>query len=266
MKMLLDTQSVVLIEGIPFAKLRMKEVVDLIIRQHSQGYGGWIVTPNVDILHRLVTDTSFRALVSSESTLFTADGAPIVWLSRMLGTPLPERVTGSDIFVELVSKAAQNGKSIFLLGGNPGVAEIAADILQQMHPALCIAGCYAPPFGFEGNLEEIAKIRNFMATTRPDIIFVGLGSPKQEKVIAMMRELLPASWWLGIGVSFSFVAGDVKRAPVWMRKVGLEWFYRVMQEPKRLFKRYFLINIPFALRLFGRNLIKRMELSYNNRK
>ncbi len=258
--MLLDAQSVVLIEGVPFAKLRMKEVVDLIIHRHSQGYGGWVVTPNIDILHRLGTDASFRALVSSESTVFTADGAPIIWLSRLLGTPLPERVTGSDIFVELVSEAASNGKSVFLLGGNPGVAEIAARKLQQMYPALCLAGCYAPPFGFEGNAEEIAKIRSFMVTARPDIIFVGLGSPKQEKLIAMLRELLPCSWWLGIGVSFSFVAGDVKRAPIWMRKIGLEWFYRVLQEPKRLFKRYFLINIPFALGLFARNLLKRMGL------
>lgn len=259
--MQLNTQPVVLIEGVPFVKLGMKEVVSLIIHRHSQGYGGWVVTPNIDILHRLVTDISFRALVNSESTIYTADGAPIIWLSRLLGAPLPERVTGSDVFVELVAQAALNRKSIFLLGGNPGVAELAANKLQLMHPALCIAGCYAPPFGFEGNLEEMAKIRNFMVTTRPDIIFVGLGSPKQEKLIALLRELLPSSWWLGIGVSFSFVAGDVKRAPVWMRKIGLEWFYRVLQEPKRLFKRYFVINIPFAVVLFARNLIKRLLLS-----
>ena len=257
----MDSNPVVLIEGIPFIKLRMNEVVNLIVHRHSQGFGGWVVTPNMDILHRLVTDISFRALVNSETTIYTADGAPIIWLSRMLGTPLPERVTGSDIFVELVAQAATNGKSIFLLGGNPGVAEIAAQKLQEIHPELRVAGCYAPPFGFEGNLEEMEKIREFLVTTRPDIVFVGLGSPKQEKLIALVRDLLPTSWWLGIGVSFSFVAGDVKRAPVWMRRVGLEWFYRVLQEPKRLFKRYFLINIPFAIILFARNLIKRMLLS-----
>ena len=153
--MLSDTQPVVLIEGVPFAKLRMKEVVDLIIRRHSQGFGGWVVTPNIDILHRLVTDSHFRALVSSESTLFTADGAPIIWLSRLLGTPLPERVAGSDILVKLVSESASNGKSVYLLGGNPGVAEIAAGKLQKMYPALRLAGCYAPPFGYEGNAEEM---------------------------------------------------------------------------------------------------------------
>lgn len=258
--MQLDSNPVVLIEGIPFIKLRMKEVVNLIVHRHSQGFGGWVVTPNMDILHRLVTDISFRALVNSETTIYTADGAPIIWLSRMLGAPLPERVTGSDIFVELVAQAAANRKSIFLLGGNPGVAEIAARKLQEIHPELRVAGCYAPPFGFEGNLGEMEKIREFLVTTRPDVVFVGLGSPKQEKLIALVRDLLPTSWWLGIGVSFSFVAGDVKRAPVWMRRVGLEWFYRVLQEPKRLFKRYFLINIPFAIILFARNLIKRMLL------
>ena len=254
----LDAPPVVMIEGIPFVALRMKEVVNWIIRKHTQGQGGWVVTPNIDILRRLVTEPSFHTLVSSETTLFTADGAPIIWLSHLLGTPLPERVTGSDIFVELASEAALNGKTAFLLGGNPGVAEIAARILQQLHPALRIAGCYAPPFGFESDAEEMAKIRQFLITTHPDIIFVGLGSPKQEQLIATLRDLSPNSWWLGIGVSFSFVAGDVQRAPIWMRKIGLEWFYRVLQEPKRLFKRYFLIGIPFALGLFARTLIRRI--------
>ncbi len=258
----LNAPSVVLIEGVPFADLRMKEVVNLIIRRHTQGNGGWVVTPNIDILRRLMTDSSFRTLVSSESTLFTADGAPIIWLSHLLGTPLPERVAGSDLFVELVSEAALNGKSVYLLGGTPGVAEVAARILQEKFPALCVAGCYAPPFGFEGNAEEMTKIRQLLNTARPDIIFVGLGSPKQEHLIASLREVLPFSWWLGIGVSFSFVAGDVQRAPIWMREVGLEWFYRVLQEPDRLFKRYFLVGIPFAIRLFARNLIRRIGLLF----
>lgn len=252
---------VVLIEGIPFAALRMKEVVHWIIRRHTQGYGGWVVTPNIDILRRLVTDASFRALVNSKTTLYTADGAPIVWLSHLLGRPLPERVAGSDLFVDLVCEAAKEGKSVYFLGGTPGVAEIAAGLLQQKNPALRVAGYHAPPFGFENNGDEMSRIRQLLIDTRPDIIFVGLGSPKQEKLIALLRELLPNSWWLGTGVSFSFVAGDVKRAPVWMRKVGLEWFHRVVQEPKRLFKRYFLIGIPFALRLFVRALIHRMRAS-----
>ncbi len=258
MKAPLSDPPVVRIEGLPFAALRMREVVDLIIRRHSEGCGGWVVTPNIDILRRWMTDTSFRTLVSGGATLFTADGAPIIWLSHMLGTPLPERVAGSDLFVELVSEAARNGKSVYLLGGNPGVAEIAAGILRVKFPGLCVAGCYAPPFGFEGDPDEMEKIRRILNTSRPDIIFVGLGSPKQELLIASLRELLPFSWWLGIGVTFSFVAGDVQRAPVWMRKVGMEWLYRVMQEPKRLFKRYFFVGIPFALRLFVRNLIRRI--------
>jgi N-acetylglucosaminyldiphosphoundecaprenol N-acetyl-beta-D-mannosaminyltransferase len=248
------------IEEVPFVALRLHEVVGLIIRRHSEGCGGWVVTPNLDILRRMMLDRSFRALVNSETTLYTADGMPIVWLSYLLGTPLPERVAGSDVFVELVAEAARSGKSVYLLGGTPGVAEVAAGILLERFPALRVAGCYAPPFGFERDAEEMAKIRRLMETTRPDIVFVGLGSPKQEQLIAALRELLPRSWWLGIGVSFSFVAGDVKRAPVWMRKVGLEWFFRVLQEPRRLFKRYFIIGIPFAIRLFARNLLRRMGL------
>lgn len=239
----------------------MEEVVNWIIRRHTQGHGGWVVTPNIDILRRLVTDPSFRALVDSKTTLFTADGAPIIWLSHLLGTPLPERIAGSDLFVELVAEAALNEKSVYLLGGNHGIAEDAAKILMQVYPALRVAGCYAPPFGFENDPEQIGKIRQLLITACPDIIFVGLGSPKQEQLIAGLRELLPQSWWLGIGVSFSFVTGDVQRAPMWMRKTGLEWLYRVLQEPKRLFKRYFLIGIPFALKLFARNLIRWIRFS-----
>jgi N-acetylglucosaminyldiphosphoundecaprenol N-acetyl-beta-D-mannosaminyltransferase len=260
--MSINATPVVLIEGIPFAALRMKAIVDLIIRKHSEGDGGWVVTPNIDILRRLVKDRSFRNLVTGDTTLFTADGAPILWLSHLLGTPLPERVAGSDLFIELVGEAANNGKSVYLLGGNPGVAEVAARILQEKSPSLCVAGCYAPPFGFERDAAEMAKIRHVLDAARPDIIFVGLGSPKQEQIIASLRDLLPHSWWLGIGVSFSFVAGDVQRAPIWMRKIGLEWFYRVLQEPQRLFKRYFLVGIPFALVLFARNLIRRIGFSF----
>lgn len=252
-----DSTDVVRIEGVPFVALRLGEVVSLIIRRHSQGCGGWVVTPNLDILRRMMLDRSFRSLVNTDTTLYTADGMPIVWLSYLLGTPLPERVAGSDIFVELVAEAARCGKSVYLLGGTPGVAEVAARKLLEKFPALRVAGCYAPPFGFERDAEEMAKIRRLLESARPDIVFVGLGSPKQEQLIAALRELLPHSWWLGIGVSFSFVAGDVKRAPVWMRKIGLEWFFRVMQEPRRLFKRYFIIGIPFAIRLFARNLLRR---------
>lgn len=252
---------IVLIEGLPFAALRMQEIVNLIIGRHAQGRGGWVVTPNIDILRRLVTDNTFRTLVSSDDTLFTADGAPIIWLSRMLGTPLPERVAGSDLFVELCAAAAKNSKSVFLLGGNPGIPEIAASILQARFAKLNIVGCYSPPFGFEKAPEEMIKIQQLLIAARPDIIFVGLGSPKQEQLISAFRALLADSWWLGVGVSFSFVAGDVQRAPMWMRRVGLEWLYRVLQEPQRLFKRYFVDGIPFAISLFARNLKHRIIAS-----
>lgn len=265
MKMSQDAPPEVLIEGVPFAALKMKEVLNWIIRRHTQGYGGWVVTPNIDILRLFENDPSYRAVVASETTIYTADGAPIIWLSKMLGRPLPERVSGSDLFVELTSEAAKNDKSIYLLGGTPGVADEAAKILQEKHPMLRIAGLYAPPYGFERNNDEMGKIRSFLKTAQPDIIFVGLGSPKTEYLIATIRETLPNSWWLGVGVSFSFFTGDVKRAPLWMRKVGLEWFYRVIQEPKRLFKRYFLVGIPFVLRLFIRNLIKRIKFSFKRR-
>jgi N-acetylglucosaminyldiphosphoundecaprenol N-acetyl-beta-D-mannosaminyltransferase len=230
-KIPLATPPVVLIEGVPFAALRMHEVVNFIIQRHSRGYGGWVETPNIDIFRRLLKDSAFRTLVSRELSLFTADGVPIIWLSHLLGTPLPERVAGSDLLVELISKAALIGKSVYLLGGIPGVAEIAAETLQARYPDLRMSDYYAPFFGFEKDAHETEKICRLLETARPDIVFAGLGSPKQEQLIASLRGLLPSSWWLGIGASFSFVAGNIKRAPIWMRKAGLEWLHRVVREP-----------------------------------
>ncbi len=206
------------------------------------------MTPNVDILRRIARTPEFRKLCQG-ATLYLADGMPIVWASRLQGTPLPERVAGSTLVNSLSQSAAQKGFSVFLLGGDPGTAEKSAQVLKDRSPDLKIAGTYCPPLGFEKNPEEIKRIQQILSTTKPDIVFVALGSPKQENLIAEMRSLLPKAWWLGVGISFSFLAGRVKRAPLWMQKVGLEWLHRLFQEPRRLAKRYLLEDIPFAILL-----------------
>jgi N-acetylglucosaminyldiphosphoundecaprenol N-acetyl-beta-D-mannosaminyltransferase len=239
---------VVRLMGVELHAITEKKCIDLILKRLDEGIGGTVVTPNLDILRRCTKDLMFATLVS-ESDLVVADGMPLIWASRLQGTPLPGRIAGSDLIYSLSEAAAHRGRSIFLLGGDPGVADGAARILQQKYPTLKIAGTYVPPFGFENKSEEMSRMIDALTKSKPDIVWVALGSPKQEQLIHRIRGVLPSSWWLGVGISFSFLTGDVKRAPKWVQKLGLEWFHRVIQEPKRLFKRYFIHGLPFAVRL-----------------
>ncbi len=229
--------------------------VDYILDELDSGTGGVVVTPNLDHLRRCTRDLSFGALVA-EADLVVADGMPLIWASRLAGTPLPQRVAGSDLITSLSVAAAARGRSIYLLGGAPGTAEAAAHILQLAEPSLKITGVSCPPYGFEKDEREIGKIVNALATAQPDIIFVALGSPKQEYLIQRIRKFLPNAWWLGVGVSFSFLCGDVKRALRWMQKTGLEWVHRFAQEPKRLFHRYIVVGIPFGTRLMFKSALR----------
>jgi N-acetylglucosaminyldiphosphoundecaprenol N-acetyl-beta-D-mannosaminyltransferase len=231
-----------------------KQCVEFILEEIEAGRGGVVVTPNLDHLRRCVRDRIFGSLVA-EADLVVADGMPLVWASRLQKTPLPERVAGSNLISSLSHGASLRGKSIFLLGGAEGTAEKAAAILMQRYPGLKVVGTLCPEIGFEGRPREMAEIVSLLTQTRPDIVFVGLGSPKQEHQIAKLRPNLPNAWWLGVGVSFSFLTGHVKRAPQWMQKHGLEWAHRLYQEPRKLFKRYIVFGVPFAARLFSQSLI-----------
>ncbi|MCL2645700.1 MAG: WecB/TagA/CpsF family glycosyltransferase [Phycisphaerales bacterium] len=211
--------------------------------------GGVVITPNLDHLHRLERDASFAALYQ-HADLIIADGMPLVWASRLQGTPLPQRVAGSTLFIHLSKAAAQRNRTIFLLGGAPSTADRAAAILQGRFPGLTIAGTCCPPMGFERDPATMEKIKSHLLVSRPDIVYVGLGSPKQERLIEQLKNLLPRAWWLGVGISFSFLCGEVRRAPRWMQRCGLEWTHRLWQEPGRLAKRYLIDDLPFALRLF----------------
>ncbi|MDB5301441.1 MAG: putative glycosyltransferase [Phycisphaerales bacterium] len=217
--------------------------------------GGVVITPNLDHLRRYLSDVNFGALVA-EADLVVADGMPLVWASRLQGTPLPERVAGSNLISSLSAGAAGRGRSVFLLGGAPGTAEGASKVLTTRHPNLKVAGWHFPPVGFEQDPAEMARVMEVLSTAKPDIVYVALGSPKQERLIARLRPILPNSWWLGVGNSFSFLCGDVRRAPLWMQKTGLEWSHRLFQEPKRLFKRYVVVGVPFAASLLGRSFVR----------
>ncbi len=247
---------VVLLKGVELHAITEKQCIEHILRNLDNGVGGTVVTPNLDILRRCRRDLQFATLVS-ESDLVVADGMPLVWASRLQGTPLPERVAGSDLISSLSIAAAKRGRSIFLLGGDPGAAAGAAEILRQRAPGLNVTGTYVPPYGFETKTEEMSKLIVALTEAKPDIIWVALGSPKQEILINRIRPMLPESWWLGVGISFSFLTGEVKRAPRWLQVIGLEWLHRVFQEPKRLFRRYFVDGIPFAASLMCSALANR---------
>ncbi|HEX4796933.1 MAG TPA: WecB/TagA/CpsF family glycosyltransferase [Humisphaera sp.] len=241
--------------GVKVHAITEADCVTRIIDELNANRGGIVVTPNLDHLRRYLSDVNFGALVA-EADLVVADGMPLVWASRLQGTPLPERVAGSNLISSLSASAATTGKSVFLLGGSPGSAEGAARVLQTRYPALKVVGYYFPPVGFEHDSKEIATIIEVLSAAKPDIVYVALGSPKQERLIAKVRNILPNAWWLGVGNSFSFLCGDVRRAPLWMQKIGLEWVHRLMQEPRRLFRRYIVVGIPFASRLLSRSLAR----------
>ena len=236
--------ATVKLRGMPIHVVTKEEVVNHIIDCSARNTGGWVVTPNLDILRRHARSTSFRNLVAT-SSLNVPDGMPLVWASRIKGKPLRERVNGTDLMIDLCRATSEHGQSVFFLGGNPGAAEGAAAIMQKDFPDLRVAGCYCPEFGFEKDVDNVDKIAEVLAEAAPDIVFVGLGSPKQDVLINMLRLKFPNVWWLGVGVSFSFVSGEIGRAPEWAKNGGFEWLYRLLQKPKRLANRYLLQGVPF---------------------
>src|ERR1700677_411596 len=238
------------LEGVRIHQIDERTCIEHILKELAAGRGGFVVTPNLDHLRRCRRNVSFSVLVA-EASLVVADGMPLVWASRLQGTPLPQRVAGSDLISTLSAAAAGQGRSIFLLGGADGTAVEAAKILQGQFPQLKVAGTLCPRVGFENDEKSMREITAALQAARPDIVYVALGSPKQEQVIDRIRRAMPQTWWLGVGVSFSFFFGHVKSAPNWMRRWGLEWIHRLGQEPRRLFKRYLVVGIPFGVKMLG---------------
>jgi N-acetylglucosaminyldiphosphoundecaprenol N-acetyl-beta-D-mannosaminyltransferase len=219
----------------------------------AAGDGGFAITPNIDILRQLRKPAN-RDLAPSAS-LVLADGMPVVWASRLAGRPLPARVAGSALIFSLSVAAAQAGLSIFLLGGVEGAAQRAAGRLSD-HGAT-VVGWNCPPFGFERDPAQLALIVDALVEAKPHIVFVGLGFPKQERLILRLREQFPAVWFIGCGGSIAFAAGDIERAPSRLQKLGLEWVHRLAMEPRRLARRYLVDDVPYAVGLLSRAVLAR---------
>ncbi len=244
--------------GVDFTAWTEDEVVGHVMGRLSRAAdnrGGWILTPNVDILRKMVRRPDVRSFVD-DATIAVADGMPLVWASRLQGTPLPERVTGASLLISLCAAASTQNRSVYLLGGADGVADEAGRKLSDRYEGLDVAG-WSPPFGLEATPEGMAEIRARVAASGADLVFCGFGFPKQERIIHELAADLPDTWFIGCGASLTFAAGRIARAPEWMQRNGLEWVHRLVSEPRRLFRRYVIEDLPFALRLLASSALVR---------
>lgn len=215
------------------------ESIECLIKENRNAY---VVTPNVDHIVQLETNQELKKVYSNADLILT-DGKPLIWISKLYKTPIKEKISGSDLFPLLCELAAKKGYTMYFLGAGEGIALKAAEVLMERFEGLKVLGTYSPPFGFEKDKYELEKIEKMIKDAKPQILIVGLGCPKQELFIYNNRERLGVPISLGLGASFDFEAGNVKRAPKWMQRCGLEWFYRILQEPKRMFKRYLVDDL-----------------------
>lgn len=217
--------------------LTMDEALIRINELIQEDRSAFVVTPNVDHLVQLEQGGELKE-VYKKADLILADGKPLIWISKWYGTPIKEKISGSDLFPYLCKLAAEKNYKMYFLGAAEGVAAQAAENLEARFPNLRVVGTYSPPFGFENDAVEMEKIKNMIKAVAPQILIVGLGCPKQELFIFHNKDELGVPLSLGLGASLDFEAGVKKRAPKWMSNHGLEWIFRMIQEPNRMVKRY----------------------------
>ena len=217
--------------------LTMDETLDAIDSLIKEDNCSYVVTPNVDHIVQLEKDEELKRAYENASLILT-DGKPLIWISNWYKTPIKEKISGSDLFPRVCDLAAKKGYTMYLLGAAEGVADKAAKNLMDKYKGLNIVGTYSPPFGIEKDKVELKKIERQIQEVHPDILIVGLGCPKQEKYMYHHCKELDVPISFGLGASIDFEAGNIKRAPRWMSEHGLEWLYRITQDPKRLAKRY----------------------------
>ncbi|MEI7730755.1 MAG: WecB/TagA/CpsF family glycosyltransferase [Verrucomicrobiota bacterium] len=222
--------------GVPFDIVTMAGTLELIEEMIISRKPHYAATANVDFVVQAMEDIELRRILL-DAHLVLADGMPLVWASRWLGNPLPERVTGSDLVPRLLCEAERKGWRVFFLGGSEQSVAIAAEKSLKKHPNLKIVGAYSPPFKSLLEMDHEDIVRRVCAAS-PDVLLVAFGCPKQEKWINMHFRKLGVPLSVGVGATIDFLAGTMKRAPVWMQRTGTEWIYRMLQEPRRLFRRY----------------------------
>ena len=219
--------------------LTMSETIDAVEELIKSEKKSYIVAINVDVVIKIENDPYLKRIVDS-ADMVLVDGKPLVWISNFYGKPLKAKISGSDLVPLLCEEASKKQYSIFIIGGKEGVAEQAKQNLEKRLPGIRIVGTYAPTYGFEKNDAELNKINTLISEAKPDLLIACFGCPKQEKWIFENISKYDAKVSICAGATVDFLAGNIKRAPRWMSEHGLEWFYRFLQEPKRMFKRYFI--------------------------
>lgn len=238
--------------GVLIDRVSVSSAVDRIRDFLRSGKTNQIVTVNLDFVAISRREPAFRETLNG-AELAVADGMPLVWVSRMGEEPLPQRLTGVELVDECCQVAVETDTSIFLLGAGPGVADQAADRLRERFPGLRIVGVYAPPFA-PLTEEENERILQTINAAQPDFLFVALGAPQQDMWIRANRDRLDVPVCMGVGCVLDLLAGVVSRAPSWMQHAGLEWLFRLLQEPSRLWRRYIVDDLPVLAWLVRQSL------------
>lgn len=238
--------------GLPVDVISTEEVVSRVVAHGESALGRPLIVSscNVDMVVKSHRDPGFGGTLG-RADILTADGMPIVWLGRRLGGAFPERVAGSELVPRVSARCAEKGLSIFLFGARPGVAQRAAEALLKSCPGLRVAGTLSPPMGFDADPDALAAAVATVREARPDVLFVAMGAPRQERFMEAHSRALGAKVILGVGGSLDMLAGEVRRAPPFVQRMGAEWLYRLLQEPRRLSRRYLVDDVaflPLALR------------------
>lgn len=242
-----------------FDPLTLGETVTKIFDGLNAGQRGWLSTVNVSILMAMRNDPWLQSFVD-RSALSVADGQPLVWCARMFGSALPERVTGVDLVDSVCKRAADEGKRVFLLGATDDVVTKVAERLRGRYPTLTLdcANGYFPD-------REAASRADQVRQAGTDILFVAMGVPRQERFIESQWDRLGVGMAIGVGGSFDVLAGLRTRAPRWIQVIGMEWLFRLIQEPRRLFVRYLTTNTQFLLLVLRHVVARRMCRDVTNR-
>jgi N-acetylglucosaminyldiphosphoundecaprenol N-acetyl-beta-D-mannosaminyltransferase len=232
--------------GMPIHAVTLDEAVGQVLDSLAEGRGGTVLTPNIDILRQYRRSPDLRR-VFEHTELVVTDGMPLVVALRIQRTPAPQQITGTDMLRALAAGAGAHGRSVLLAGGRPGEAQRAADRLTQVNPGLRAEThpCYVRPDTMAG---ELAALSRTLVASSPDIVFLGLPFASQVSVMTELRPALPGTWFVGVGSSFDFINGDRTRPPDLVRRLCLEWAWRLTRQPW-LWRRYLLQGVPSAARL-----------------
>lgn len=222
--------------------LDMQQTIDLVEQYINRKIPLHLIGVNADKINEMNKNEKLRQIVNSCGVI-NADGASVVMASKLLDKPLPERVAGIDLMQSLVALSEKRGYSIYLLGARQEIVEKTAEVLCEEHPKLNIVGVH------NGYFKETdwRQISNELKKVDPDLVFVGITSPLKEYLVEYFQDDGNVCVFMGVGGSFDVISGKISRAPLWMQKMNMEWFYRMLQEPRRLFKRYFVGNWIFAI-------------------